>query len=65
MEAPLAGDPVNERGVFFKMFKKMASMIGLSYVFFKNKSYSFNSKKNIGLNSDKLFPSHDLVKVSS
>jgi hypothetical protein len=38
MEAPLAGDPVNERGVFFKMFKKMASMIGLSYVFFKNKS---------------------------
>jgi hypothetical protein len=38
MEAPLAGDPVNERGVFFKMIKKMASMIGFSYVFFKNKS---------------------------
>jgi hypothetical protein len=35
MEAPLAGDPVNERGVFFKMIKKMASMVGLSYVFFK------------------------------
>jgi hypothetical protein len=28
MEAPLAGDPDNERGVFFKMIKKMASMAG-------------------------------------
>jgi hypothetical protein len=38
MEAPLAGDPVNERGVFFKMFKRMASMVGLNYIFFKNKN---------------------------
>jgi hypothetical protein len=38
MEAPLAGDSVNERGVFFKIVKKMASMVGLSYVFFKNEN---------------------------
>jgi hypothetical protein len=36
MEAPLAGDPVNERGG--KMVKKMASMVGLSHVLFKNKN---------------------------
>jgi hypothetical protein len=54
MEAPLAGDPVNERGVFSKMIKKMASMVGLSYVFFKIKNLPFDSK-NKSLHRPALF----------